>query len=369
MDRRFKFVAQKAGATRIDVNMGINMFDAEFFVMDLQEIEGDVEVVIDSPGGSVFAALKMFDALKAFKGKVTTKVQGVAFSAATIILAAGDIRIATENSFGLIHGARIMQDFGDEVTEQSAEKIAEELGKINDTMGNIYAKILNMSKSEILSFFTEEKLLTAKDMKKIGLINKITDKVVIEALYDLQASCDEYKYVAFKEVDAAFKLINEKNSNMADDTKISEDGIVAKLFQKLVGKSQAEPVENTTNVKEYVANQIELAEINAEGKYMNQLKEAQAYRNSIQDKFGTTEVDKIENSFNEKLAEKSNEITEKDTVIASKDEEIAKLQAIVDKSNGTSTEIIPGSDPILNEPKASATPVGDMIFNTLKLNR
>lgn len=57
----------------------------------IQEANGDeVEVEINSGGGDVFAGSEIYTALKAYSGNVTTKIVGLAASAASVIAMAGN---------------------------------------------------------------------------------------------------------------------------------------------------------------------------------------------------------------------------------------------------------------------------------------
>ena len=57
----------------------------------LEEANGeDIEVEINSGGGSVFAGSEIYTAIKSYKGKKTAKIVGLAASAASVIAMAGD---------------------------------------------------------------------------------------------------------------------------------------------------------------------------------------------------------------------------------------------------------------------------------------
>ena len=65
--------------------------------------ETEVQVIINSPGGSVTAGLSMYDAMRKTKMEVTTVVSGMAASMGSILLCAGDKRLATKNARVMIH--------------------------------------------------------------------------------------------------------------------------------------------------------------------------------------------------------------------------------------------------------------------------
>jgi len=62
----------------------------EAFKADLEEGDGDITVWINSPGGDVFCATKIYNMLKEYPGRVTVRIDAVAASAASVIAMAGD---------------------------------------------------------------------------------------------------------------------------------------------------------------------------------------------------------------------------------------------------------------------------------------
>lgn len=77
----------------------------ESFAKALASIEGDVTLRINSPGGDVFAARAMVQALREHQGSITVHVDGYAASAASFLAAAGDRTIMAEGAFIMIHEA------------------------------------------------------------------------------------------------------------------------------------------------------------------------------------------------------------------------------------------------------------------------
>ena len=85
--------------------------------------ECPIEIVFDSPGGSVFAGFRLYDFiqdLRRRKHHITTVAMGMAASMGSILLQAGDERVVTANSFVMIH----------EISTGASGKI----GDIEDTM-------------------------------------------------------------------------------------------------------------------------------------------------------------------------------------------------------------------------------------------
>jgi ATP-dependent protease ClpP protease subunit len=88
--------------------LGVDFFGgipARQVIADLQAL-GDVpelSVRINSPGGDVFEAIAIYNALARFPAKVTVHVDGVAASAATLVAMAGDKTLVAENAMFMVH--------------------------------------------------------------------------------------------------------------------------------------------------------------------------------------------------------------------------------------------------------------------------
>ena len=83
---------------------GIENVTPKGFMAELADYKGkNITVWINSYGGDVYAASRIYTALKEHKGKVTVKVDGVAISAASVIAMAGDEILMSPTSIMMIH--------------------------------------------------------------------------------------------------------------------------------------------------------------------------------------------------------------------------------------------------------------------------
>ncbi|MBN8494930.1 MAG: Clp protease ClpP, partial [Burkholderiales bacterium] len=136
---------------RADDTAEVSIFDeigaygvsAKEFIDALKAHAGKkVTLSINSPGGSVFDALAMYNALRAHGAEITAKVMGVAASAASIIFMAGDKRVMPENAFLMIHNPlTFAYGNADELRD-----MAEVLDKIAASLVGIY--VTRSGKSE-----------------------------------------------------------------------------------------------------------------------------------------------------------------------------------------------------------------------------
>jgi ATP-dependent protease ClpP protease subunit len=107
----YRIVRNDAGGpTRVDVYDDIGgggWFDdgvtAAGFVAELAQISGDIEVHINSPGGDVFDGIAIYNAIAGRAGNVTTVVDGLAASIASVIAQAGQTRIIAPGAMMMIH--------------------------------------------------------------------------------------------------------------------------------------------------------------------------------------------------------------------------------------------------------------------------
>ena len=77
--------------------LGIENTSPRKVIMALQEAAGeDVEIYINSPGGSVHAASEIYTELRAYQGKVRIKITGIAASAASVIAQVAEDRKSVE---------------------------------------------------------------------------------------------------------------------------------------------------------------------------------------------------------------------------------------------------------------------------------
>ena len=137
------------------------------YEISLKSIENIKSFAINSPGGSLFDGLAMYDYIKG--SDIEVGVIGLAASAATLPLIASSKSWGTPNSRYLIHNPWNMA-----VGEASEiEKVAEDLKAEQQRAVNLYFEHLNGTKEELQALMNEEKILSAKEALELGLIKEI----------------------------------------------------------------------------------------------------------------------------------------------------------------------------------------------------
>lgn len=129
----------------------------------------DVEVEINSPGGSVFAGSEIYTMLKDYKGDVTVKIVGIAASAASVIAMAGDRVMISPTAQLMIHNASVITQ-GD---YKSMDHTSEVLKGINESISNAYKIKSGMTTEELLTMMDNETWITAKNAIALGLVDEI----------------------------------------------------------------------------------------------------------------------------------------------------------------------------------------------------
>ncbi len=137
-------------------------------------------VNINSPGGSVFEAIAIHNALKRHKGKVTVNIDGAALSAASIVVMAGDRINIAENGLMMIHDpVGALAGTADEI-----RKMANLLDKSKETLVTTYASRTDLDRAAIAEMMTAETWFSADEALAAGFADKITPAKTVSNLAD-----------------------------------------------------------------------------------------------------------------------------------------------------------------------------------------
>lgn len=140
------------------------------FVQQLAEITaGTIHLRINSPGGDVFAARAIEQAVREHSAHIIVHVDGLAASAASFIAMAGDeVRIADGGMF-MIHKAWTL-GFGnaDDFMDMAAL-----LEKIDGTLADTYAKKTGKERAELLAMMAAETWLTGAEAVEAGFADRL----------------------------------------------------------------------------------------------------------------------------------------------------------------------------------------------------
>jgi ATP-dependent Clp protease protease subunit len=136
------------------------------------DAERDIEIYINSPGGSFTALTAIYDTMRYIKPDVRTVCLGQAASAAAVILAAGTKgkRLALPNSRILIHQPATEGGYGQ---SSDIEIQAKEILRIRSLMEEMLAIDTGKTPEEVSRDIERDKYLTAEQALEYGIIDEV----------------------------------------------------------------------------------------------------------------------------------------------------------------------------------------------------
>ena len=139
-----------------------------------------IDVRINSLGGDAFEGLAIFNALDRHPATVTTHIDGMAASIASIVALAGDeVRIA-ENAFMMIHNP-----WGCECGDANAmRKMGEILDTVAGSLADTYVAKTGKSEAVIHGMMDEETWFNSEEALEVGLVDEIDEAMAVAASFD-----------------------------------------------------------------------------------------------------------------------------------------------------------------------------------------
>ena len=183
---------------KADQSADISIFDeigffgvnAKQFIGDLKAIDAKtIKLAINSPGGSVFDALAMYNALRQHPANVEVTVLGVAASAASLVAMAGDTIVMPENAFMMIHNPlNFAYGNADELRE-----MADVLDKIGASLVATYANRTGLPEDEIKALLDAETWLNAEEAVLKGFADELQPALKVAASFDMERLPDNVR--------------------------------------------------------------------------------------------------------------------------------------------------------------------------------
>jgi ATP-dependent Clp protease protease subunit len=141
-----------------------------------------IDLRLNSPGGSVFDAVAIYNALSRHAGTVTVWIDGIAASAASYVAMAGDEIVMPENAFLMIHDpSGIVMG-----TAADMRVMASTMDKIAASMTRGYAAKCGKPEAEIAALMASETWFDATDALNLGLATRMAEPVRIAASFDIR---------------------------------------------------------------------------------------------------------------------------------------------------------------------------------------
>ncbi len=148
-----------------------NIIQAQLLFLESVDSSRDIQIYLNTPGGSVYAGLGIYDTMQYIKPDIATICTGMAASMGAVILCAGEKgkRTALAHSRVLIHqpmGGAEGQASDIEITAREIQKLKKELYEIiSKHSGQTYKKVWKDSDRDYW--------MTAKEAKEYGMIDEV----------------------------------------------------------------------------------------------------------------------------------------------------------------------------------------------------
>jgi ATP-dependent Clp protease protease subunit len=148
-----------------------NQIIAQLLFLEAEEPEKDIQMYIQSPGGSVHSGLAIYDTMQLIKPDVATHAVGVTASMGTVLLAGG----AKGKRFALPHATIHMHQAqgGTEGAATDIEIMAKEILRLQTTLRQILAKHTGQEYEKISSDFDRDRWLSAEEAVEYGIVDEI----------------------------------------------------------------------------------------------------------------------------------------------------------------------------------------------------
>lgn len=152
-------------------DISANSIIAQLLFLDSQNSKEDIKLYINSQGGQVTSALAIYDTMQYVKADISTICIGVAASAATLLLAAGQKgkRLILPNGEVLIH--QVMGGAQGQATDIDIH--AKHILKVKKRLNEIMAKHTGQTMAKVEKDADRDYFMSAEEALKYGIVDKI----------------------------------------------------------------------------------------------------------------------------------------------------------------------------------------------------
>jgi len=148
-----------------------NLVVAQLLHLESADPEKDISLYINTPGGSIYSGLAVYDTMNFIKPDVATICCGIAMSMGSLLLAGGapGKRMALPNSRILIH----QPSAGFDGQSSDIEIHAREILKTRARVDEIYARHTGKPVEEVHKDMERDRFFKSEDAKEYGLIDRV----------------------------------------------------------------------------------------------------------------------------------------------------------------------------------------------------
>jgi ATP-dependent Clp protease protease subunit len=150
-----------------------NLVVAQLIHLESEDPDKDVSIYVNSPGGSVYAGLAIYDTMQYIKPDVQTICVGVAMSMGALLLAGGahGKRMATPNSKILIH--QVTGGFQGQATD--IEIHAREIIDVRRRLDEIISKHTGQELEKVAKDTERDYFMSAEEAKEYSIIDRVIE--------------------------------------------------------------------------------------------------------------------------------------------------------------------------------------------------
>lgn len=235
---------------------------AKKFCKEVSELDvDDLDVHINSPGGSVFDGQAIHTILKNHSANVTTYIDGLAASIASIIALAGRKVVMAQGGMFMIHNPRGVS-MGE---SKDMRKTADVLDKIHDVMRGIYVGKCGKDDDEVSKAMDAETWYTADEAMEMGFVDEIGCEMKVAA-----CAIPDDIMAQYKNPPDCLSRIMKGGETMATTDEKSNHGIFAEIRDYLqnavekmngVAPEAEDDAEDITKGSDPVVDKDELTQI------------------------------------------------------------------------------------------------------------
>ena len=150
-----------------------NLVVAQLLHLESEDPEKDISIYINSPGGSVYAGLAIYDTMQFIKPKVQTICVGIAMSMGALLLAGGekDKRMALPNAKIMIHQV----SSGFQVQATDIEIHAREIIDLRGRLDEIIAKHTGQDIETVKKDTERDNFMTPEEARDYGMVDRVIE--------------------------------------------------------------------------------------------------------------------------------------------------------------------------------------------------
>ncbi|HST15775.1 MAG TPA: ATP-dependent Clp protease proteolytic subunit [Gaiellaceae bacterium] len=156
-----------------------NLIAAQLLHLDAQDPGRDISLYVNSPGGSAYAGMAIYDAMQYVQSDVSTVCLGMGMSAAAMILSGGapGKRFALPNAKIMIHQGSA----GYRGTPADIQIAAREVLSMTRRMAEIISRHTNQDVEQVMKDIDRDRFMTPEEAVEYGIVDAIMENRTLES--------------------------------------------------------------------------------------------------------------------------------------------------------------------------------------------